>query len=106
VALEGISRVLTCNNDVSQEITRTAPINATLQAIALLNVANNAASDRIVLIACNETSDGILLLRVAMKAVSDGIALVRVARRAVLAVTTLALVCSKDASVSIARVLD
>lgn len=106
MALEGISRVLICSNDASQEITRTAPINATLQAIALLNVANNAVSDRIVLIACNETLDGMFLLRVAMKAASDGIVLVRVARRAVLAVTTLALVCSKDASVIISRVLD
>ena len=103
---EGIIRVLTCNNDASQEITRADPVKDASQVISLLNVANNAVSDGTVLNACNETSDGILLLRVAMKATSDEIALVKVARRAVSAVIDLALDCSKDASLSIVRTLD
>jgi len=74
--------------------------------IILLNDANNAASDGIVLNACSEVFTEMLLLRVAMKAMLDGMDLVKVARRAVSAAIDLALVCSKDASVIISRVLD
>ena len=87
--------MFTCNNGVSQDITRDEPVSDASQVIVLFSVANKAASDEIDLNACNETSDVIDLLRIARRATFAGIVLDKVASRAASQVTDLALVWSK-----------